>query len=315
MGSRSQAVSRFLNTVLGFELGVQHAVMDGFFRHWASETVRAKQEGVYEQAGIFTVKAEKVDVSATEPPRSYLARPPRAAREAEAATPAAAVMGAAAAGAAVPPTDAGAQEEQQKLTVVTLTLDRGISFAQAMQMLLLATAGGIGDRGGNGFYQPTGQPHRPLLALRRPSIDDYGLPMFKVLRPDIGREAFQYSTQSDLDRMRFLTPEEAGPLWTQRYEAARTMCMHMNNGGGRAGRCVVGRCTVGTRLKTCHILTFNPTQHWTLVQELLFGQQDARQRKKRRLRILRAETTTGMCMRAKAGGWMMWNNHKGYKRV
>lgn len=292
------SVPRFLNTVLGFELGVQEVVVGGFFKLWLEETARAKLDGTYSQAGILNLKGEKVEVQGR--PTTYVAPPlaeeaaaagngrggrgggrGRGNAAAAAAAPAPAPAPGPARGGAV--VDEKEEREKQKLTVVTLSLDRGLSYGHALQMLLLATAGGSGERGGSGFYLPQGQPgpRRPLLALQRadaPQNGDGDGPNFKVLWPDVGREAYMDRTQKELlEGTRFLAPQEAEPLWTQRYEGALTTCAP--HGGTRC-------CSVGKRLKTCHLLTFNLVQHWQRVKAVVG-------KGKKRMRVVRAETTAG----------------------
>lgn len=298
MGKKLRSlVPRFLNTVLGFELDVQALVMDRFFRMWAQETARAKLDGRFEQGGILNLKGERVELKADDPPRSYIAPPPKELHVApdrglalgggggggggaEAAAAAANPPGAMAAG--------GEEQEKQKLTVVTLTLDRGLSWDNATQFLLEADHMG-GRRGGTGFYlhPRLPGPPRPFLAVER--AGSWGgngkAPTFKMLRPDIGREAYIDRTRDELLDMRFLTPEEAEPLWTARYEASVEQCLH---GRGR-------HCKSGLRLRICHILTFNLTQHWQLVKTLFA-------KKQWRLRVLRAETTTGAVQRSAVHG-------------
>ncbi len=281
--SQKNAVPRFLNTVLGFELGVQQAVMQAFFQLWAEETARAKLDGSYAQGGILNLKGERVEVEGA--PQCYINQTPAQAAAAVAAAAAAAVAKGGGA-------DAVKEEQKkQRLTVVSLTLDRGLSFDHALQMLLLANQGADGQAGRSGFYLPSdqGPVQRPLLALQRASSGFGGggegedekppPPVFKVLWPDIGREAYMDRTQEELLAMRFLTAQEAEPLWAQRYESALTTCAPHGS-----ARC---RCGEGKRLRTCHILTFNLTQHWKLVQKEIL--------KRKRLRVLRAETTSGAC--------------------
>jgi hypothetical protein len=339
---KKNGVPRFLNTVLGFELAVQEVVVGAFFRLWAEETARAKLDGTYAQAGILNIKGEKVEIK--DQPVTYLAPPPaggvaaadeglaltgrgggggrgrgRKAAAAPAPARAPAPLPAPAPVLALKPPAPGSaeateQQERQKLTVVALTLDRGLSYGHALQMLLFASHQG-GKAGGSGFYlPPTEQDEvlRPLLAIQRASSssssgggggggggssnvkeedrkerkDSKGSdepppsPVFKVLWPDVGREAYIDLTQEELLGMRFLSPAEAEALWTQRYEGALDKCVH-----GRRQHCSEGR-----RLRTCHILTFNLTQHWQLVKKDLL-------KRKYRLPVLRAETTSGACVR------------------
>ena len=250
----------FLNRCLGYELNIQNVLLRSFFDIFNQVVSEAKMDGTYENAGITNLRGEALDVQRVEtfrvlPPAVPVVPPPQQEQQ----------------GAGVAAIDVKGEGEEAKesfVSLVTLTVDRGIPYDHAEQMLLLADAGEEGRWGGNGFYmrRDTG---RPFLALDRG--DGHA---FKVLYPDVGRQAYVDISADALIHQQFLTPKEAEAPWTARYGASVRHCLPHQR-----ANC----CNQGVRLHTAYLLTFDTVRHWKLVQEIA---------QRRRLRIIRATTTS-----------------------
>lgn len=159
--------------------------------------------------------------------------------------------------------------EETTMSLVTLTLDRGLRFDRALEMLKGADAGGEGHLGGNGFYLSLDSV-RPFLAL-----DRGGGCSFKIIFPDVGRQAFVDKRPEHLLRAQYLRPHEAEKAWTRCYNAALVRCFPHGRQAPSG--------SVGLRIHKAFMLTFDVIRHWQLVQKLA---------RRKRLRVVRAAITS-----------------------
>ena len=262
-------IKTFLKRCLGFELNIQHVLLNKFFELFNEVVNEAKREGTYENAGITNLRGTALDVQRVE---TFRVLPP-AVPVPPPSPPPQQQQGAAAAIDVVDVEGEDAPEENQEIeeekesfvSLVTLKMDRGIPYDRAEQMLL-AEAGGEGRRGGIYLRRDS---RRPFLAL-----DRGGGQVFKVLYPDTGPEAYVKLTPGVLSQQQYLTPNEAEGPWTARYRASLTHCLPH-----QCPNC----CEKGVRMHTAYLLTFDTARHWKLERDNV---------KLKRLRTIRATTTS-----------------------
>jgi hypothetical protein len=267
-------IKTFLNRCLGYELNIQHILLNKFFELFNQEVNKAKRQGTYENAGITNLRGtalgvQRVETFRVKPSGVPVPLPPPQQQQ-----------GAAAAMDVVDVEGEDAPEENQEVagkkesfvSLVTLEVDRGIPYDRAEQMLLLVEAGREGRRGGNGFYlwRDSG---RPFLALDRGEGQVY-----KVLYPDTGLDAYVNLTSAVLNQQQYLTPNEAEGPWTAWHGALRTHCLPHQLSHQR-----LNCCKKGVRMHTAYLLTFDTARHWKLVLDIA---------QLKRLRIIRATTTS-----------------------
>lgn len=112
----------------------------------------------------------------------------------------------------------------------------------------------------------SGQTPQVLLAISEPNRKQFARQIFRIFRPNIGRQS-KTMTLSDLKSYASkVTPEEAKSVWEKIYEESGTKCSHQL----RLGRCNRKQsgleCMVGVRKKVYHILTGDVISGWDILE-------------------------------------------------
>lgn len=162
----------------------------------------------------------------------------------------------------------------------TFTLDRGMTWESASDLLSEKQKGGLGSAN-DGFYESKrewlGRRHF-LLAFEGSTSG-----MFKIVRPAVG-EAIREMPLSELRTKyrKISSLEKARSGWEDEYEISCRQCMHGPN-------CKIGGyCTVGRRLQEVNVLGGLILPNWKEIEKALSKQV---RMSHRRIRVVRIETT------------------------
>jgi len=177
-------VKKFLNRMLGIKIDQQKILFNYFFSVLQSILTAAKTEGLYTE-GVSDIKGK---VTRSCPPAVLWVDP----------------------------------ISRLKTIKNELTVDRGMSFGDALKILIIER--GLGDA--SGFYRSnylTFGLNSYVMAIEKRSESDSS---FKLYRPNCGMFCFAMTEEKFKEQFTSISEDTAEPTWTEIYENSLDSCTH-----------------------------------------------------------------------------------------
>ncbi|KAL3856506.1 hypothetical protein ACJMK2_011256 [Sinanodonta woodiana] len=245
-------ISKFLNRMLGMEVEIQNALFQYFSSTLTAIILEAKKSGRWDM-GILDLGSGRETVKKKET-KVFVGN---------------------------------TATNTAKTELITVSVERGLSFAAAMDIWKKFT--GVDD----GFYLSS-QDHISrkfaILAVYAGSKNKKKEKLFSVYRPNTGLQARQETLDEFQKKYKKVLPETAQKWWEEQYNASSTMCTHAYWRGNCKKANMGFMCEIGLRTRIYHILGGSVLSVWSKVESVLTSMPGGAHSK---MQIIRLRTDDG----------------------